>query len=210
MRRQYSVKRGVRPRNIRRSGHGAAASARLFMCAECRAQALICSCCDRGQIYCAGDCAARARRRTRRDAGRRYQTSRRGRLAHAERSRRYRVRCKNVTHHGSPPSPPDDLLSFGSPAIASDARHDLMDVLHPGVREEAQEDLARVAEHHDERHQWPPRAADLEMAEMSPTRRRCWSASRSRSARRPMSASTSTIIRSRTRMSGAFLLCRSP
>src|SRR6516165_484079 len=39
------------------------------------------------------------------------------------------------------------------------------------------------------------------------TRRRCWSASRSRSARRPMSASTSTIIRSRTRMSGAFLLC---
>ena len=61
------------------------------MCAECRAQALICSCCDRGQIYCAGDCAARARRRTRRDAGRRYQTSRRGRLAHAERTRRYRV-----------------------------------------------------------------------------------------------------------------------
>ena len=121
MRRQYSVKRGVRPRDIRRSGHGAAASARLFMCAECRAQALICSCCDRGQIYCAGDCAARARRRTRRDAGRRYQTSRRGRLAHAERSRRYRVRCKNVTHHGSPPSPPDDLLSSGSPAIASDA-----------------------------------------------------------------------------------------
>jgi hypothetical protein len=121
MRRQYSVKRGVRPRNIRRSGHGAASSARLFMCAECRAQALICSCCDRGQIYCAGDCAARARRRTTRDAGRRYQTSRRGRLAHAERSRRYRVRCKNVTHHGSPPSPPDDLLSSGSPAIASDA-----------------------------------------------------------------------------------------
>ena len=35
--------RYIRPRNIRRSGHGAAASARLFMCAECRAQALICS-----------------------------------------------------------------------------------------------------------------------------------------------------------------------
>ena len=118
MRRQYSVKRGVRPRNIRRSGHGAAASARLFMCAECHAQALICSCCDRGQIYCAGDCAARARRRTGRDAGRRYQTSLRGRLAHAARSRRYRVRCKNVTHHGSPPSPPDDLLS-PDPAAAS-------------------------------------------------------------------------------------------
>ena len=84
-------------------------------------QALICSCCDRGQIYCAGDCAARARRRRERDAGRRYQTSRRGRLAHAERTRRYRVRRKNVTHHGSPASPPDDLLSSGSLAIASDA-----------------------------------------------------------------------------------------
>jgi hypothetical protein len=120
MRRQYSVKRGVRPRDIRRSDHGAAASARLFMCAGCHAQALICSCCDRGQIYCAGDCAVRARR-TGRDARRRYQTSRRGRLALAERSRRYRVRCKNVTHHGSPPSPSDNLLSFGSPAIASDA-----------------------------------------------------------------------------------------
>ncbi len=121
MRRQYSGNHGARPRDVRRSGHGTAASARLFMCAECHAQALICSCCDRGQIYCAGDCAARARRRTRRDAGRRYQTSRRGRLAHAEPTRRYRVRCKNVTHHGSPPSPPDDLLSSGSPAIASDA-----------------------------------------------------------------------------------------
>jgi hypothetical protein len=121
MRRQYSGNHGARPRDVRRSGPGTAASARLFMCAECHAQALICSCCDRGQIYCAGDCAARARRRTRRDAGRRYQTSRRGRLAHAERTRRYRVRCKNVTHHGSPPSPPDDLLSSGSPAIASDA-----------------------------------------------------------------------------------------
>jgi hypothetical protein len=116
MRRQYSGNRGARPRDVRRSSHGTPASARLFMCAECHAQALICSCCDRGQIYCAGDCAARARQRTRRDAGRRYQTSRRGRLAHAERTRRYRVRCKNVTHRG----PPDDLLSSGSPAIASD------------------------------------------------------------------------------------------
>jgi hypothetical protein len=121
MRRQYSVERGVRPPDIGRSDRGAAASARLFMCAGCHAQALICSCCDRGQIYCAGACAAQARQRARRDAGRRYQTSRRGRLAHAERSRRYRARCKNVTHHGSPSSPPDDLLSSGSPAIASDA-----------------------------------------------------------------------------------------
>ncbi len=42
------------------------------------------------------------------------------------------------------------------------------EVLHPGVREEAQEDLARMAQHHDERHQWAACAADLKMAEMSP------------------------------------------
>ena len=52
---QYRGNRGVRPRVVSRSGHGDA-SARLFLCAGCRAQALICSCCDRGQIYCAGDC----------------------------------------------------------------------------------------------------------------------------------------------------------
>jgi hypothetical protein len=41
-------------------------------------------------------------------------------------------------------------------------------VLHPCVEEEAQEDLARVAEHRDECHQRTPRAADLKMAKMSP------------------------------------------
>ena len=42
------------------------------------------------------------------------------------------------------------------------------EVLHAGIEEEAQEDLPRVAQHHDERHQRTPRPANLEMAEMSP------------------------------------------
>jgi hypothetical protein len=42
------------------------------------------------------------------------------------------------------------------------------EVLHAGVEEEAQEDLSRVAQHHDEGHQRPPRTADVEMAEMRP------------------------------------------
>jgi len=42
------------------------------------------------------------------------------------------------------------------------------EVLHPGVREEAQEDLARVAEHHDERHQRAAGPADGEVAEVPP------------------------------------------
>ena len=87
---------------------------RIFVCALCRTQALICSHCDRGQIYCAGDCARRARRERMREAGRRYQSSRRGRFAHAQRSRRYRLRQQNVTHQGSPEPVPDDLLAGNS------------------------------------------------------------------------------------------------
>ena len=41
-------------------------------------------------------------------------------------------------------------------------------VLHPGVEIEVQEDLAREAQHHDERHQRTARPADLEVAEMRP------------------------------------------
>ncbi len=41
-------------------------------------------------------------------------------------------------------------------------------VLHAGIEEEAQEDLTRVAQHHDERHQRTACPADFEMAEMTP------------------------------------------
>ena len=103
MRGEYRGNRGARPRDVCQFDGDVAASARLFVCAGCRRQVLICSCCDRGQIYCAGNCAPYARRCSLRAAGRRYQTSRRGRLAHAVRARRYRARVKKVTHHGSHP-----------------------------------------------------------------------------------------------------------
>ena len=101
-----------------------AAPARLFVCIRCRTQVLICSCCDRGQIYCAGGCAQEARYHAQRAAGRRYQTSRRGRLAHAVRARRWRARQKNVTHQSSPPPPPDDLVLPGSAVTASEPSPD--------------------------------------------------------------------------------------
>jgi hypothetical protein len=113
---QYPGNRGARLRDTCQAARHEFRSARLFLCAACRTQSLICSCCDRGQIYCAGDCAARARHRALRAAGRRYQSSRRGRLAHAD-----RTRGKKVTHHGSPEPPGDDLLAPGSPTIAGDA-----------------------------------------------------------------------------------------
>jgi hypothetical protein len=76
-------------------------SIRRFLCASCRVEVYICTHCDRGQRYCAGGCARVARCRSQREADRRYQGSLRGRLIHAERSRRYRLRRKSVTDHGS-------------------------------------------------------------------------------------------------------------
>jgi hypothetical protein len=75
----------------------------MYQCARCREQVVVCRRCDRGQIYCPSGCAALARRERQRAAGARYQSSRRGRFGHAERSRRYRrrVRGEIVTHQGS-------------------------------------------------------------------------------------------------------------
>jgi hypothetical protein len=113
----YSTHRGHRPCAGERTP--LEAPARLFVCVRCRAQVLICSCCDRGQIYCAGSCAREARHQAQRAAGRRYQTSRRGRVRHAARAGRYRARPKNVTHQGSPLQRRDDGVSAGTVATTS-------------------------------------------------------------------------------------------
>lgn len=84
--------------------------ARLFLCARCRVQVCICSHCDRSQQYCGEDCALTARQLSLKAAGRRYQSTRRGRAKHAERMRRYRAKEQIVTHHSSPTPVPDVLL----------------------------------------------------------------------------------------------------
>lgn len=58
--------------------------------------------------------AQAARRACVQAAGHRYQKSRRGRLKHAERSRRYRLRRQNVTHQSSMPPAQRDLLAANS------------------------------------------------------------------------------------------------
>lgn len=86
-------------------------SGRLFNCARCRHQVVICSDCDRNNIYCSRQCAAIVRRASLKAAGKRYQQSRHGRLKHADRQRRYRARQREkVTHHGSPVLSSNDLL----------------------------------------------------------------------------------------------------
>lgn len=46
--------------------------ARLFLCARCQGQVLVCSQCDRGQRYCAAGCADVVRQTRQREAGSRY------------------------------------------------------------------------------------------------------------------------------------------
>lgn len=103
--------------------------ARLFNCVRCHQQTLICSCCDRGNIYCSAKCSQAARKGSVLAAGRRYQNSLKGRLKHAARQRRYRERKKEctylknekVTHQGSPIPSANDLLppECDKPAIGA-------------------------------------------------------------------------------------------
>jgi hypothetical protein len=109
----YSTRGTFRPR-VCDEGREADATGRFFLCARCRAQVLICPCCDRGNIYCAEGCAEETRRSTQRSAGRRYQATPRGRRNHAERARRYRARQNKVTHHGSLPQGADDVMPEGA------------------------------------------------------------------------------------------------
>ena len=100
--------------------------ARLFLCAGCRVQVVLCSRCDRGNRYCSRTCWRQTHDLARREAACRYQHSRGGRLRHAARSQRWRQRtalraaecdgaditghtdadadaAHKVTHQGSPP-----------------------------------------------------------------------------------------------------------
>jgi hypothetical protein len=77
-------------------------SLRFVACARptCGQVFFLCADCDRGHRYCSPACAVAARRASVLAAGRRYQASLDGRLAHAERQRRYRERRREkVTHH---------------------------------------------------------------------------------------------------------------
>jgi len=138
MREEYPAAAGVRLRRRCDDGPCAEESGRLLACRGCGCEVIVCRRCDRGQVYCTGDCSARARRRTLCCAGRRWQQSRRGRRMHAARMVRYRARRANdcdgaavalpaegwplerVTHHGSPPPAVGDLLVGGAMAMPRD------------------------------------------------------------------------------------------
>jgi hypothetical protein len=100
---------------------------RLFLCARCYEQVIICTYCDRGNIYCSFLCSLTARKNSLREAGMRYQHSIKGRLKHALRQRHYMQRLRGLnnkmTHQGSGATSPDGLLpSVKNKAIKTDKR----------------------------------------------------------------------------------------
>ena len=124
--------------------------ARLFLCARCRDQVLLCSHCDRGQQYCSRACSGMSRRERRRETAERYQSSRRGQVKHAARSASWRDRRRSlrrdsarglidkVTHQGCPDAPADaSLLACETPSacethettIVADSANDTMPAL---------------------------------------------------------------------------------
>ena len=96
---------------------------RLFLCARCQTQVLVCSQCDRGHRYCANGCANITRRSRQREASNRYQQSRTGRHKHAARMHQWRqsraASAKIVTHHGSQITPAGDVLAANESPTAT-------------------------------------------------------------------------------------------
>lgn len=86
-------------------------TARLYNCARCCSQVIVCAHCDRGNIYCGSSCATRSRIQNHRIANHIYQKTFRGSQKHAARQRVYRSHQKQkVTDQGSTPVSQNDLL----------------------------------------------------------------------------------------------------
>ena len=88
--------------------------ARIFNCARCWCQTIICTHCDRGNIYCGSICARESRTKNHRISNQIYQKTFRGKQKHALRQSHYRQRqkekAKKVTDMGSANTPLHDLL----------------------------------------------------------------------------------------------------
>jgi len=98
-------------------------SYRHYNCRRCAEQVRICSHCDHGNIYCAGECARVRRLESRRRASARYQRTRRGAHRHAARQRRWRLRRgQEVTHQGC-----DSGSGYGSVSAPTTGNLELTD-----------------------------------------------------------------------------------
>ena len=90
-------------------------TARLYNCARCHCQVVICGRCDRGNIYCP-NCAPVAFRESHRRADAEYQKTDRGKQNHKARQQRY---LEKMTDKGSPGSPPASPSCANAEAVSS-------------------------------------------------------------------------------------------
>ena len=75
-------------------------SHRMFTCARCHKQIVICTRCDRSNRYCSDKCSDAALKESWRRASARYQSTERGRIKHKVRHQRYLQRQEEMTHKG--------------------------------------------------------------------------------------------------------------
>jgi hypothetical protein len=103
---------------------------RLFQCARCGIEVGVCAPCDRGQIYCAGECRVIRRRESRRRSAAKYQRTRRGARKHAARQSAWRLAnlsIQKVTHHGFPDAPQEVIVTVPAPAMSACASMEDLD-----------------------------------------------------------------------------------
>ena len=119
---------------VRRAGSMGAGEKtyRLYSCGRCVEQVRICCNCDRGNLYCAGECAKIRRRESLRRAGERYQLSYRGACLHAARQSAWRQRrAQKVTHQGSFPSADTVIVAAISTQTTTQGTHVDMASIQP-------------------------------------------------------------------------------
>lgn len=79
-------------------------SGRIFNCARCHRQRIICRSCDRGNRYCSEECAETARRESLKRARLRFQKSSEGRALHCAAQKRHRQRKASSDFEKSGPA----------------------------------------------------------------------------------------------------------
>lgn len=105
---------------------------RLYGCRRCAKQVRICCECDRGNLYCAGECAQIRRLESVRRAGKCYQLSYRGACRHAARQSAWRERqAQKVTHQGSLPDAETPIVAVIPTQTTTEGTHAEISPIQP-------------------------------------------------------------------------------
>ena len=144
---------------------------RLYSCGCCAKQVRICCDCDRGNRYCAGECARERRRESLRRASERYQQSYRGACNHAARQRALRRRhAQKVTHQGSLPSADTPIVAAIPTQTTTQGSHADIASIQPPAHGVAR--VALSAAHRRAQVRWPAHRVALSVHRCS----FCWRA----------------------------------